>query len=52
MVRRFKLAVSKTVLAIQKAMNECNLDINDISYLVCHQANNEFLIKYKSIKFT
>lgn len=41
----FKNAISATVPAIKKALDDISLDIDNIDYLVCHQANKRILDK-------
>ncbi len=41
----FKLAVNKTTDAIKDALQDNNLDINDVDYIICHQANSRILDK-------
>ena len=44
----FKMAVSKTANGINEALDNCNLSIQDVSYLVCHQANRRILDKLQT----
>ena len=39
----FKSAINTTVPAIKEALNSVNLSTNDISYLICHQANKRII---------
>ena len=39
----FKQAINTTVPAIKQALKEKNISINDVSYLICHQANERIL---------
>ncbi|RAP31509.1 3-oxoacyl-ACP synthase [Candidatus Marinamargulisbacteria bacterium SCGC AG-343-D04] len=41
----FKSAISIVIPAIKSMLNKHNLNINDLSYLVCHQANKRILDK-------
>lgn len=44
----FKLAVSKTVEGINAGLQSLNLTVDDINYLVCHQANQRILNKIQN----